>query len=76
MLAIRYGTVQTNRSGTFYRYEQYSEADAPLQMDYFFWLIRGAGGTVLVDTRFAPEVGIRRGRTCLVDPVRALQRSA
>jgi hypothetical protein len=28
VLAIRYGTVQTNRSGTFYRYEQYSEADA------------------------------------------------
>ena len=72
VLAIRYGTVQTTRSGTFHRYEQYSEPDAPLQMDYFFWLIRGAGATVLVDTGFAPEAGIRRGRTCLVNPVRAL----
>ena len=26
-------------------------------MDYFFWLIRGAGATVLVDTGFAAEVG-------------------
>jgi glyoxylase-like metal-dependent hydrolase (beta-lactamase superfamily II) len=72
VLAVRYGTVQTSRSGTFYQYEQYREPDAPLPMDYFFWLIRGAGATVLVDTGFAAEVGRRRGRTCLVDPVRAL----
>ncbi len=72
VLAVRYGTVQTSRSGTFYQYEQYGEPDAPLAMDYFFWLIRGPGGIVLVDTGFAAEVGRRRGRTCLVDPVRAL----
>jgi glyoxylase-like metal-dependent hydrolase (beta-lactamase superfamily II) len=72
VLAVRYGTVQTSRSGTFYQYEQYGEPDAPLPMDYFFWLIRGPAATVLVDTGFAAEVGRRRGRTCLVDPVRAL----
>jgi glyoxylase-like metal-dependent hydrolase (beta-lactamase superfamily II) len=72
VLAVRYGTVQTSRSGTFYQYEQYGEPDAPLRMDYFFWLIRGAGATVLVDTGFAAEVGRRRGRTCLTDPVQAL----
>ncbi len=72
VLAVRYGTVRTSRSGTFYRYEQYGEPDAPLPMDYFFWLIRGSAGTVLVDTGFAAEVGRRRGRTCLTDPVRAL----
>jgi glyoxylase-like metal-dependent hydrolase (beta-lactamase superfamily II) len=72
VLAVRYGTVRTSRSGTFHQYEQYGEPDAPLPMDYFFWLIRGSGATVLVDTGFAAEVGRRRGRTCLVDPVRAL----
>src|ERR1700759_1368195 len=72
VLAVRYGTVQTSRAGTFYQYGQYGEPDAPLPMDYFFWLIRGPGATVLVDTGFAAEVGRRRGRTCLVDPVRAL----
>jgi glyoxylase-like metal-dependent hydrolase (beta-lactamase superfamily II) len=72
VLAVRYGTVLTSRSGTFQRYEQYGEPDAPLRMDYFFWLVRAHGATVLVDTGFAAEVGRRRGRTCLTDPVRAL----
>jgi glyoxylase-like metal-dependent hydrolase (beta-lactamase superfamily II) len=72
VLAVRYGTVLTTRSGTFHEYGQYQEPDAELQMDYFFWLIRGAGPTVLVDTGFGAEVGTRRGRTCLVDPVAAL----
>jgi glyoxylase-like metal-dependent hydrolase (beta-lactamase superfamily II) len=72
VLAVRYGTVMTTRSGTFDHYEQYGEADAPLRMDYFFWVIRSATSTVLVDTGFGAEVGRRRGRTCLIDPVDAL----
>jgi glyoxylase-like metal-dependent hydrolase (beta-lactamase superfamily II) len=72
VLAVRYGTFLTTRSATFRDYGQYAEPDAPLQLDYFFWLIRGGGPTVLVDTGFAAAAGARRGRTCLADPVTAL----
>jgi glyoxylase-like metal-dependent hydrolase (beta-lactamase superfamily II) len=74
VLAVRYATRSTTKSECFYRYASYGEPDAPLQMDYFFWLLRGAGGTVLVDVGFDPVVGERRGRTCLCPPVEALAR--
>lgn len=41
-------------------------------MDYYFWLLRSADTTVLVDCGFSPEGGAKRGRTTLVDPIEAL----
>ena len=46
--------------------------DGPLGMDYFVWLIRGHGRTVVVDTGFGEEVAARRGRKLLRHPVQAL----
>lgn len=43
-------------------------------MDYFFWLLRRGGETILIDSGFAPGVGKRRGRTPLHAPVEALKR--
>ena len=70
--ALRYGTRATRKSECYLDYESYGEPDKPIGMDYFFWLLRGAGRTILVDTGFDPEVGLRRGRTCLWPPVDAL----
>src|SRR5581483_1679282 len=52
----------------------YHEPDAPMQMDYFFWLARGADQTVVIDTGFSPLGGRSRGRTMLMDVGDALAR--
>jgi glyoxylase-like metal-dependent hydrolase (beta-lactamase superfamily II) len=72
-LAVRYGTRETMRSEVFHRWESYGEPDGPLGMDYFFWVLRDGEQTVLVDTGFDPDVAERMGRTCLVEPERALE---
>lgn len=74
VIAIRYGSRVSTRGETFFNYESYGQPDGEIGLDYFFWLLRGAGRAVLVDTGFGPEVGRRRGRTLLVEPVEALAR--
>jgi glyoxylase-like metal-dependent hydrolase (beta-lactamase superfamily II) len=75
VLAVRYGTLSAPKSELYYRYHSYGEPDAPLEMAYYFWVLRASGGeTVLVDTGFAPAVGVRRGRTCSCPPLQALER--
>lgn len=74
VLAIRYGTVASSRRQLFHGYELYNEPDASLAMDYFFWVIRSREEIILVDTGFGPDVGRRRGRTLLIEPVEALRR--
>ncbi|MGH3343151.1 MAG: N-acyl homoserine lactonase family protein [Carbonactinosporaceae bacterium] len=74
VLTVRYGTRATCASQVYLNWFQYGEPDHPLDMDYYFWLIRGGGRVVLVDTGFTPEVGARRGRTTTVPPLKALQR--
>jgi glyoxylase-like metal-dependent hydrolase (beta-lactamase superfamily II) len=71
--AIRYATLRARKSELFYRFEVHGEDDAEVEMAYYFWLLRGNGRTILVDSGFDPAVGLRRGRTCLVRPVEALQ---
>jgi glyoxylase-like metal-dependent hydrolase (beta-lactamase superfamily II) len=72
VLAVRYGTLQTTRSDAYYRYQAYGEPDGPQRLDYFFWIVRRGDETILVDTGFDPEVGRRRGRTCLIEPAEAM----
>jgi glyoxylase-like metal-dependent hydrolase (beta-lactamase superfamily II) len=72
--AVRYGTRMTTRAECYANYEALGEPDAPLRMDYFFWLLRGDEGTILVDSGFDPEVGERRGRTTICPPLEALER--
>ena len=43
-LAVRYGTRMTTRSAVYASYDELGEPDAPLRMDYFFWLLRGEVG--------------------------------
>jgi hypothetical protein len=72
VLAVRYGTLTARKSDLYYRYESYGEPDGDASMAYYFWVLRGAGTTILVDTGFDPEAAARRGRTCLVPPLDAL----
>jgi glyoxylase-like metal-dependent hydrolase (beta-lactamase superfamily II) len=71
--AVRYGTRVTTRSDAYHRHHVYGEPDAPLRIDYFFWLLEGPE-TIVVDCGFDPEVGARLGRECLCPPAEALAR--
>jgi glyoxylase-like metal-dependent hydrolase (beta-lactamase superfamily II) len=75
VVAVRYGTRTTRRSESYLNHFVYGEPDAAFAMDYFFWVVRDRNdpaGTVVVDCGFDPEVGRRRGREVLADPVEAL----
>jgi glyoxylase-like metal-dependent hydrolase (beta-lactamase superfamily II) len=74
VLAVRYGTRLTRRSEVFLHYEVYGEPDAETRMDYFFWVARRPGQTVLIDCGFNELSGARRGRTMLCPPPSALER--
>lgn len=66
---VRYGTRRARRSEVFLNYSLYGEPDGPIQMDYFFWILRNAAATVVVDTGFSYDGGVRaRGRTMLAEP--------
>ncbi|MQA83144.1 MAG: MBL fold metallo-hydrolase [Streptosporangiales bacterium] len=74
VVAIRYGTRETSKVDSYHRYPEYGEPDVKVDMDYFFWVVRGQGRTIVIDTGFDPEVGVRRGRTVTIDPADALAR--
>jgi glyoxylase-like metal-dependent hydrolase (beta-lactamase superfamily II) len=74
VLAVRYGTRMATRGTVYVDDGRLGDPDAPLQMDYFFWLLLGEAGTILVDCGFHPDVGARRGRDTLVRPLDALDR--
>lgn len=69
VFAIRYATRSAKRSNHFIGGDPH---DAPMPMDYYLWLIRGAGRTVVVDTGFGAEVAAKRGRTLLRTPAEGL----
>lgn len=72
--AVRFGHVTRPRSATFHRYGDFGEPDGEVRMDYFFWVVRRGGSTVVVDSGFDPLAGERRGATMLLHPRDALAR--
>jgi len=64
---VKYGTRAATRAEVYLNYQLYREDDGPIGMDYFFWLVHGEGGTLVVDTGFSPEGGRARKRTLLAD---------
>jgi glyoxylase-like metal-dependent hydrolase (beta-lactamase superfamily II) len=72
VLAVRYGTLPSRKSELYYRYESYRDPDGAAALDYYFWVLRRGGTTILVDTGFDPAAAERRGRTCLLPPLEAL----
>jgi glyoxylase-like metal-dependent hydrolase (beta-lactamase superfamily II) len=47
--------------------------DGPMPLDYFVWLIRGAGREIVVDTGFSAAVAAKRGRDHLRCPTEGLR---
>jgi glyoxylase-like metal-dependent hydrolase (beta-lactamase superfamily II) len=72
VLAVRYGYRVTSRAESYLNFHMYGEPDADLDIDYYFWVIRDAGGVTLVDTGFSPESGARRRREGYSTPAEAL----
>lgn len=72
---VRYGTRHTTRSDVFLNYSLYGEEDDAIDMDYFFWTVRGSQETFLVDVGYAPAAGHKRGRTLLLEPEDAFERA-
>lgn len=72
VVAVRYGRLVTTRADAFLNHHDYREPDGPFEFAYDFWVIRNDDRTVVVDTGFAPAVGIRRGREVLIEPRTAL----
>ncbi|HLI00362.1 MAG TPA: N-acyl homoserine lactonase family protein [Acidimicrobiales bacterium] len=60
--AVRFATNETTRSGNYLRYGVYGQPDATFNIDYFFWVIRGAHGVMVLDTGFDRPVAGRRGQ--------------
>jgi glyoxylase-like metal-dependent hydrolase (beta-lactamase superfamily II) len=75
VLAIRYGRLRAPKSELFYRYSSYREADAEVEMAFYFWVLRAGDETLLVDCGFDPAAAARRGRECLIPPLEALSRA-
>jgi glyoxylase-like metal-dependent hydrolase (beta-lactamase superfamily II) len=69
---VRYGTRQTVRSDVYLNHHLYGEPDGPIGMDYFFWVLRRRGSTIVVDTGFSAIGGASRNRTTLIEPAAAL----
>lgn len=69
--ALRYATLARRRQEAFMAYDPHN---GPMPVDYFVWVIRGAGRTVLVDTGFSADAAARRRRDYLCDPIDALAR--
>jgi glyoxylase-like metal-dependent hydrolase (beta-lactamase superfamily II) len=69
VFAIRYATRDARRANHFIGGDPH---DAPMPMDYYVWLIRGAGLTFVVDTGFGAEVARKRKRTLLRTPAEGL----
>jgi len=75
VLAIRYGSRGgLSRNDYYLRFATYGEPDAPMTMDYFFWVLRSPDETILVDTGWNPEVAARRGRELHISPAEAMER--
>jgi glyoxylase-like metal-dependent hydrolase (beta-lactamase superfamily II) len=73
LLILRYGTRTGSRGEHFLNYGLYGEPDAPMDIDYFFWVAVGSRGPVVIDCGFSRQAGDKRGRTTLVDPADALR---
>jgi glyoxylase-like metal-dependent hydrolase (beta-lactamase superfamily II) len=72
VIAVRYGTRMTTKSAVYLNYAQYGEPDAPLRMDYFFWILRNAQEVIIIDTGFSDAAGRRRQRMMTMAPAQAL----
>ncbi|MCY1204405.1 Metallo-beta-lactamase superfamily protein [compost metagenome] len=70
--AIRYASVARRAADNFLT--RADGHDGPMPLDFYCWLVRGAGRTVLVDTGFSACSARARGRDFSLPPETALAR--
>jgi len=68
--AVKYAEAIRGRRDVFLMPDPH---DGPMPMDYFVWLIRGAGRTILVDTGFNEARAKQRNRRLTRNPVEGLR---
>lgn len=68
---VKYGERSTHKSDVYLNHHIYGQDDAPIGMDYFFWVLQNGARTIVVDTGFSRHGGEVRNRTFGVDPARA-----
>lgn len=73
VIIVKYGTRSTMKSDVYLNYGIYGKPDEPVDMDYFFWVVRNAERTIVVDTGFSTQGGRNRNRTFLIDPAEACE---
>ncbi|PRG09641.1 MBL fold hydrolase [Burkholderia ambifaria] len=71
VFALRYATHDDRRSGENYLGDDPHD-DISMPLDFYVWVIRGMGRTVLVDTGFDASTAARRKRRYLHSPVELL----
>lgn len=72
--ALRYARATALRSEVFHCHHMHDDADGPQGIDYYFWLVRGEHGVVLVDCGFDAEGGAARRRHHETEPLELLAR--
>jgi len=72
--ALRYATRPAYNAHEFFRFELYGDPDVAIGMDYFFWLVRGNGQTLLVDCGFDGGRAAVKNRSVQTDPLELLAR--
>jgi glyoxylase-like metal-dependent hydrolase (beta-lactamase superfamily II) len=70
LFAIRYAMREARRAEHFIGGDPH---DAPMPMDYFLWVAKGADRTVVIDAGFTAEVAAQRKRTFLRCPIESLK---
>ena len=71
--AIRYATVVRRARDNFLAARPRDAHDAEMPLDFYVWLVRGAGQCILVDTGFSAASGAQRNRQFLCPPDEALR---
>lgn len=71
VIALRYATKELDPAHLLLDPDPH---EAPGQLDYFVWLVRGGDRIILVDTGFERSEGASRGRVMHLDPVEGLAR--
>jgi glyoxylase-like metal-dependent hydrolase (beta-lactamase superfamily II) len=72
LFAIRYATFQERKAHDNFAIRDMHDGAMPL--DYFVWIARQGDKTILIDTGFNADAGMRRNRLLTVAPTVALER--
>lgn len=72
VFALRYATMRNREIFQNFMFPDVHEQASDL--DYFVWVIRGEGRTILVDTGFGEVAAQERNRKLTIDPIEALRR--